>query len=407
MPGHNQMNKEFFTDLENTTPFFKMAAEGAAGSGKSYTLALLAVGLYEHIGSSKPIVIYDTERSAKFLKPFFRQRGIKVLLKDSRSLVDLTQTMDFCDSGESDILFIDSITHVWEEFLNAYQQKKGRNYLQFQDWGFIKPYWKREYSNRLVMGRYHILFTGREGFVYDHEVNEATGKKELIKTGVKMKVEGDTAYEPDVLIRMERFEEILNREKKEIWREATVIKDRANLIDGRTFRNPTYEDFRPVVELLLTDVVEPGESNAQSDFDGIEADEDRRSDRKQREIVLERNKALLDEIAAGTTKDAKAMRLSLMKHAYYGETSDTAVTEMTIEQLEEGNRRLVEIVPVVKKILGGEEHVYQQKKVIVSARGKYLGDDFTEDIVSAGLEKLTAYRDHVIEKYRAQVETAE
>lgn len=396
---------KFFSDLAMTTPYFKMAAEGAAGSGKTYTLALLAAGLYKQIGSDKPIVIYDTERSAKFLRPFFQGQDIPVLLKDSRSLTDLTATMDYCDAGNAEILIIDSITHVWEGFLNAYQKKKNRAYIQFQDWGFIKPTWKREYSDRLVMGRYHILFTGREGFIYDHEINEETGKKELIKTGVKMKVEGDTAYEPDVLIRMERFEKLLG-DNKEVWREATVIKDRAALIDGQVFRNPTFEDFRPVVEFLLTDVKAPAESTARSDLDMIDNEEGNREDRNQRKIMLERNDALLDEVAAGTAKDAKAMRLSLMKYGYHGETSVVAVAEMNLEELSEANCRLVDIVPVVKKILGGEQHVYGVARAISAARRKYLGEDHAEDIVAAGLGLLVAYRDHIVEKYRHQAETA-
>jgi hypothetical protein len=177
----------FFTDLSNTTPFLKMAAEGGAGTGKTWTLALVIVGLHKRIGSTKPVVLFDTEKAGKFLRPLFAQHGIRVLVKESRTLADLAETMKFCHDGNSDILMIDSITHVYENYLDAFKSKKGRTYIQFQDWGIIKPVWRKEFSERLTDSNCHILFTGREGFTYENEVNADTGKKELVKTGVKMR----------------------------------------------------------------------------------------------------------------------------------------------------------------------------------------------------------------------------
>src|SRR6185437_15630139 len=96
----------FFTPIGNTKPFFKAAFEGFAGCGKTYTSALVAVGLHQRIGSKKPIVIFDTEESAKFLKPLFASHNIDVFVKSSKSLADLKQTMDFMLDGFSDILII-------------------------------------------------------------------------------------------------------------------------------------------------------------------------------------------------------------------------------------------------------------------------------------------------------------
>jgi len=385
--------ENFFTDLANTMPYFKVGAEGMAGSGKTYTLALIAVGLYNRIRSSKPIVIYDTEKSAKFLRPFFAKYNISVILKDSRTLTDLTDTMDYCNEGNADILIVDSITHVWENFLNAYQQQKGRKFLQFQDWGFIKPTWKREYSDRLVMGNYHILFTGREGYTYDYETN-GDGNRELVKTGVKMKVEGDTAYEPDVLIRMERFEKILG-DKKEVWREATVIKDRSTLIDGQVFKNPTFENFKPVIEFLLSNVSTPKETVSHDDADLIGNEEDNREERNQCKIMLERNEALINQIAAGTTKEAKSLKIALMNQAYMGETSELAISQMNSGQLSDANDRLAKLVETIKNIYRGENKVYPLEKVVISARKKHLE---TTNLGEASLEELQGYLDHMIEK---------
>jgi hypothetical protein len=65
-----------------------------------------------------------------------------------------------------------------------------------------------------------------------------------------MKVEGETAYEPDMLILMERYEEVLGRQKR-VWREATIVKDRSTVLDGKTFEDPTFEDFAPAIRVML------------------------------------------------------------------------------------------------------------------------------------------------------------
>lgn len=329
----------FFTDLANTTPYFKAAAEGSAGSGKTFTLAQIAAGLHKHIVSVKPIVIYDTEKSAKFLRPFFAEKNINVLLKDSRTLKDLTDTMDYCNAGNADILIIDSITHVWEQFLNAYQSRKGRQYLQFQDWGFIKPTWKREFSDRLVSGNFHILFTGREGYTYESEINDETGKREIYKSGVKMKVEGDTAYEPDLLFRMERFEEILDKDKK-VWREATIIKDRSNLIDGKVFKNPTFDSFLPIIKFLLSDIKPKPEGEEQSDFPLFDTTDDERKYSILKKTTLEEIQGIFDKTGLSDRKaEDKVKKVNILERIFYT-SSRTAIENMSLEQLQDARDRL-------------------------------------------------------------------
>jgi len=246
-----------FKKLENNRPFLKLALEGFAGDGKTYTASEIAIGVHKLIGSKKPIALFDTERALKALKWKFDDAAIESVIEDEeRSLLALNQSIKWCEDGNADILIIDSITHVWEEFLRAYMNrpdKNGnptkRNRLEFQDWGVLKPQWKELFSTPFVMAKCHIIFTGRAGYEYTDEKNE-DGKREIYKSGIKMKAETETAFEPDILVLMQKVTDLIS-EKKTIYREAMIVKDRTTQIDGKTFKNPTFENFYPAIKVLL------------------------------------------------------------------------------------------------------------------------------------------------------------
>ncbi len=328
----------FFAPLDNTKPYFKAAFEGFAGSGKTHTAALIAVGLHKHIKSEKPVVIFDTERASKFLRPLFDKAGIQVFVRESRSLADLKIAMQKCREGATDILIIDSISHIWEDFVEAYKRKVNRSQLQFQDWGVLKPAWKREFSDPFVNDAYHVIMTGRAGYEYGNEKNEETGKREIFKSGIKMKVEGETAYEPDILVLMERFEKVL-QEKKEVWREGTVLKDRSTLLDGKTFRNPGFKDFKPAIDTILRD---PSVKVDRLELDAaqlVKTEEEKRDYTRQRDILLEKIEAFMVKHYAGQTAGMKAEKIKALE-ACFESASWTEISSMSVDRLTEGYSKL-------------------------------------------------------------------
>lgn len=343
----NEADDGFFTPIQNTKPYLKIAAQGFAGSGKTFTLAQLAIGLHKKIRSTKPIVIFDTEESSKFLIPFFTKNKIQAVNKRSRSLADLKETFRRCREGYSDILIIDSISHVWENFLEAYKQKKNRSRLEFQDWGIIKPAWKNEFSDPFVRDQYHVLMTGRAGYEYETEINEETKKREIYKSGVKMKVEGETAYEPDILLYMERFEHILD-DNKDIYRQATILKDRSTLIDGKVFKNPTFKDFLPAINVILNDAVE---ENSQPEIDAsslFKNEEDKRAWFKRRDIALENLQGILTEAFPGQSAAEKKHKQTALFTAY-NTYSWVEVSEMKPNVIEDGHIRVKDYIAMVKQ----------------------------------------------------------
>jgi hypothetical protein len=330
-PITEPLGDNFFTELLNTKPFYKAGLEGFAGSGKSLTATLIAIGMHKHLQSQKPVVLFDTEKAAQFLKPLYLKAGVPVVMRSSRSLADLAETMRRLRAGFADILIIDSISHVWEDFLRAYKVKVKRTKLQFEDWGPIKSTWKQEFSEPFVNDPYSIIMCGRAGYEYDNEKDPETGKRQIFRSGVKMKVEGETAYEPDVLILMERFEKMIG-DDKEVWREATVIKDRSQLLDGKTFRNPTYADFAPAIEAVLAN---PEIANTSAEGDAallIKTEDERFEIKRRREKALEEIFGLLGRALPGATGKDKQMKLDILDKIF-GTTSETAIGGIPIDQL--------------------------------------------------------------------------
>jgi hypothetical protein len=311
-----------FKKLENNRPYLKMALEGFAGDGKTYTAVETAIGIHKLISSKKPIALYDTERALKALKWKFDEAGIESVIEDEeRSLRSLNEAIKWCEEGNADILIIDSITHVWEEFLRAYMNRPDkhgnplkRNRLEFQDWGVLKPQWKELFSTPFVMAKCHIIFTGRAGYEYTDEKNEETGKREIFKSGIKMKAETETAFEPDILILMQKVTDLIS-DKKTIYREAMVVKDRTTQIDGKTFKNPTFNDFYPAIKVLLDGTLK--EVHGATIPDTFEEFESRFSEMgKEKERMRAEIEGCFELMGLGTSKEDRQVKAWTLSQIY-------------------------------------------------------------------------------------------
>lgn len=330
----------FFTPIGNTKPYFKAAFEGEPGTGKSWSAALVAIGLHKKINSKKPIVLIDTEKASKFLVPLFEENGIKAMVRETHSLADLVKAMKLCSDGYADIVVIDSITHIWMDFQEAYKRKFNRQTFQIQDWMTIKADWNNNFSIPMVQSPLHILATGRVSDRMEQEVDE-DGRKEFTKTGVKMQAEKNAAYEFDVLVLMERHE-LIQRKKREVWRQATVLKGRGNLLDGKVFKNPTYEDFAPAVDAVIKDPVVARFSYAEQDAgDLMRADQDKRQWIQQKKRWLEEIEGYLVSLWPSSSAAEKKNKTDALEHAF-NTRSWSAIEMMSPELLEDGFARVVE-----------------------------------------------------------------
>lgn len=236
-----------FTEAKNTVGYLKSGWVGFPGSGKTYTMALVAIGLHKYIKSDKPVFFYDTELGSSYIEPLFTDAGIKLMRVQSRSFATLILATKEAEK-EGGIFIIDSITHPWRELLKSFMKSKGITRIKMNHWGPIKEEWG-QFNELFLNSKMHILMAGRAGFEFDFEEDE-NGDKELVKTGIKMKTEGELGFEPSLLIEMSAEKEVDKGKTVGIVNKAFVVKDRFNEINGKTFDKPKFEDFLPHIKHL-------------------------------------------------------------------------------------------------------------------------------------------------------------
>ena len=256
----------------------KMGIYGPPGSGKTFTSLLLAEGLAAI--SKKRIAYVDTEHGTDFYCKAVPTRAVHPEAFEfdavyTRSLTEINTAVRELSPDQYGVIIIDSVTHLWEAARAAYNGRTtSAGTIPMQAWGKIKkPY--KDLIAFLLSSPMHVIMCGRQGTEY--ATDEET--EELKAVGLKMKAEGETPYEPHILIRMEA---IKPRKSNEV---ATIIayaeKDRTGVLSGRSFANPTFDTLcKPLMGLLgeTQAQVQTEDAAAAIDADGLAvADKERES----------------------------------------------------------------------------------------------------------------------------------
>jgi hypothetical protein len=328
---------QFATKLAAKNHFVKASWSGFSGTGKSRTSSEFVAGAYKLLKCTKPILFIDNEKGSRFLVPFFQKHGIEVLVKDTTSLADVVASMDYLRNGEIDFLFIDSLSKVWYQYVKDYRAKNRITFMTLEHWGKILPAWQEEFSDRFVEIAGNVVFTGRGGFSYEKEedtVKEdgSTKKGAFVKSGVKMKLAGETPFEPDLNVWMELRQTVTGKSVK-VYREAQVMKDRSGTIDGKIFKNPTFKEFKPFVDFILGVAI--GSVAGATDTTNHAPSEDFEWQKRKnaREIELEKIKAGFDKMGFGTTKEEKQLKV-MMYEKVFGTSSMTEFEKFDAEKLQ-------------------------------------------------------------------------
>ncbi len=227
----------------------KLALYGPAGAGKTFTALLLGEGLARQTG--RRVAVLDTEQGTAFYSQAVPRRAVHPDAFDfdvlhTRSVTEALAALHGLDPATYGVVIIDSVSHLWDACRNAYAGKLTKlGGIPLHAWATIKrPY--REMVNLLLSLPVHVILCGRQGIDYGED--EGTG--ELKQVGFRLRAEGETAYEPDVLVRLESHK--ANRRQAAAIL-AHVEKDRTGVLAGTTIEWPTFDNLaRPLLGLLGT-----------------------------------------------------------------------------------------------------------------------------------------------------------
>lgn len=328
--------------------FLKAGFLGFPKSGKTFTATLLAIEVNRRLGG-KGIAMCDTEGGGEYIADRVRAATGKPLVGiKGRSLKDLMALGRECEAGAASILIVDSITHIWREVCQAYlvqvnqaranQNKPKRTRLEFQDWATIKDYWGT-WADWYLNSKLHVIICGRAGFEWDFEEREdATGQvhKELVKTGVKMKVEGEFGFEPSLLIEMERVQIPDANGKFTIVHRARVLGDRFGVLDGQERNNPDGAWFGPHLDLLTPGAANVVDTAPKSDL-GVDETGDAawQRERRDRTILAEEIQGEIVKAMPGQSKEEKQAKVMLLEKCF-NTKSWAAIEAMNAEKLRAG-----------------------------------------------------------------------
>lgn len=338
-------NVSLFKPATNQTAYLKLGIYGFQGSGKTYTAIEIAKGVTE-LTKGKTIAFFDTEKGSDFHIAPLKKKGIQLDAIKSRSFSTLIDAIKEAEKAKYSFLIIDSITHVWRELSESYLEakverirkmngwpatKKVSANLNMKDWMVLKTEWFK-FSDLFVNSALHIAACGRAGHEYDISEDEE-GKQEIVKSGTKMKAEGEFGYESDLLLEMFRVQnaEITkNKKAKGYTNRCLVLKDRTDTINAKIFDKPKFKDFLPVFNFLNIGGEHVGvdTSNNSAGLFGPSGEGTLTEQKRLKEIALEELASTL--ILAGLdgrSSEAQKKRLEIMQKQF-GVTSKTAIEAM-------------------------------------------------------------------------------
>lgn len=335
-----------FKEIERPT-HLKAGIFGFAGSGKTYTSAKIAIGLWKMLnkatGYNKPVLFVDSETGSSYVKKLFDTAGVPVLGIKTRAFVTLMAAMREAIVG-GNILLIDSISHFWQEIMRAYLKKNNLTRLRLRDFVPLKEEWSA-FPTMYLNSPIHIIMAGRAGYDWGEEDDdEEEGKKKLVKTGTKMKAEGDLGYEPTLLIEMEHVHSDSTIGSTFINR-AFVIKDKFDVLKGKTFDMPTFEDFAPHINMLAIGGIPPTIDTETTSVDLMTSHQGVAKRLKERDILMENLQSEMPLRYNSRTDEGKKNGAAFLRETF-GTLSWIEIGTMSNERIKEGLDKL-KSVPVL------------------------------------------------------------
>ena len=188
----------------------KMALQGCAGSGKTYSALLLAYGLTKDWSR---IAVIDSENGSADL--YANLGAYNVLPITDYSPETYIEAINICESAGMEVIIIDSISHCWDYLLEYHAGLMGNSFV---NWAKVTPR-QNAFIQRILQSKSHIICTMRTK--QDYVLNEKNGKMVPEKVGLKAVMRDGVDYEFTIVLDLD------------LKHHSVASKDRTGLFMGK------------------------------------------------------------------------------------------------------------------------------------------------------------------------------
>ena len=153
----------------------KLAIQGCAGSGKTYSSLLLAYGI---TNQWRNIAIIDSENGSADLYAHLGQYNV-LNLNNNYSPENYIEALEICEKAGMEVIIIDSLSQSWDFLLEYHSGLSGNS---FTNWGKITPR-QNALIQKILQSKAHVICTMRTK--QDYVLNQKDGKFIPEKVGLK------------------------------------------------------------------------------------------------------------------------------------------------------------------------------------------------------------------------------
>ena len=189
----------------------KLAIQGCAGSGKTYSSLLLAYGITNNWSK---IAVIDSENGSADLYAHLGAYNV-LNLNNNYSPENYIEAIAICEKAGIEVIIIDSLSQSWDFLLQCHAEMVGNS---FTNWGRITPR-QNAFIQRILQSNCHAICTMRTK--QDYVLSEKNGKMVPEKVGLKAIMREGVDYE---------FTIVFDIDMKHI---ANASKDRTGLFMGK------------------------------------------------------------------------------------------------------------------------------------------------------------------------------
>ena len=204
----------------------KLALQGCAGSGKTFSALLLAFGL---CNDWSKIAVIDSENGSADLYAHLGQYNV-LPLQDNFTPETYVEAIRVCEQAGMEVIIIDSISQCWDNLLEYHANLPGNS---FTNWQKITPR-MNAFMQKILQSNSHIVCTMR--CKQDYVLNEKNGKMVPEKVGLKAVMRDGVDYEFTIVFDIN------------MKHQALASKDRTSLFIGKPEFTITAETGKKILE---------------------------------------------------------------------------------------------------------------------------------------------------------------